>query len=321
MNFELLKDLINQHSVRWNEENMENFLINFAKKYNLSFTHNKGYGVVIWNPNSKIYCMAHIDEVWWVVTNIRNKKIKFKWIWRVKPNMFTGRLIEIKNKKNELINWLVVWKKPLKIDYERFWDLSILICENDLNKISIWDFLRYKSNFIETKDSIFWTSLDNRIWVFVLLEYILENIKNKEIFENMAFCFTTEEEIKNKWAKYYMNKYFPKIMLIFDVIPESFISKNYSTNTFILKKTIDYNLDYYFLKILSWFSNISYIESNSKLLKNSEPYQYQKITWWKAINIMCPLYNYHNENYFVEKKSLYNFFIFTKKIIEEIFNI
>jgi putative aminopeptidase FrvX len=57
----------------------------------------------------------------------------------------------------------------------------------------------------------------------VLLEYILINKNNKELFEKVAFCFATEEEIKNKGAIFFMKKYLPQNILIFDVFPECFI--------------------------------------------------------------------------------------------------
>ncbi|MDR1945055.1 MAG: hypothetical protein LBQ59_03045 [Candidatus Peribacteria bacterium] len=57
----------------------------------------------------------------------------------------------------------------------------------------------------------------------MLLEYILINKNNKELFEKVAFCFATEEEIKNKGAIFFMKKYLPQNILIFDVFPECFI--------------------------------------------------------------------------------------------------
>ncbi|MDR1945056.1 MAG: hypothetical protein LBQ59_03050 [Candidatus Peribacteria bacterium] len=86
---------------------------------------------------------------------------------------------------------------------------------------------------------------------------------------------------------------------------------------FIIKETPDYKLSSFYEEILNSFEKISYIESKKdKILENSEPYKYQKITSGKAINILCPIYNYHSGSYFLEKEALENFSLFSKKIID-----
>ena len=318
MKYDILKELSALHSVSWNEYLIENYIWEFACKNKIPYEISPWYGTLIWNPNAKLYLVAHIDEVWWIITWKQWEFLKFNGIWRVHPDMFVGRIVEIKTKSWEIVEWIVVGNVPLKVDYVRFWDLRIVLDKADFAKVQKWDFLRFKYYYDEKKNSIFASALDNRLSVFTLIEYISKHKKNKKLFEKIAFCFATEEEIHNKWAKYYMENFKPKDILILDVCPESFIEKWKCNNwTFILKKTPDFELDSYFTKILKKYDNFTYTSSSSPLLKNSEPYQYQKITGWKAINIVCPVYSYHSWVYFVEKEALENYADFVEKFILE----
>lgn len=316
MKLDLLKELTQIHSVSGNEWNMENFLVDFAKRNNFKYIHDKWYWVVIWNPLASIYCIAHIDEVWGVIISKKDWNIKFRWVGRVYPDMFVWRDVEILTKNNVTIPWIVLWTKPLFTWYKRFWDLKVFVWNKDYEDVSVWDYLRWPEKFVDRWDAIFANALDNRIWVFALLSFILNN---KTLLDKVAFCFATEEEVKNKWAKFYMNKYLPKDILIFDMVPSSLLAKwQYSTDTFILESSLDYSLNKDYKAILKKYDNVSYINSKNRLLKNSEPYQYQKITWWIWMNILCPILNYHSWTYLLEKKSLENYLNFSYGIIKGI---
>lgn len=301
---EIIKNFINISAISWFESDIEKYIYDICNKKWIKSTIFPWFWICVWNPNSKNYVFAHSDEVWWKIIEVWDK-IKFEWIWRVKPSMFIWRDIEI-IAENKKIPAIVVWKIPLKIDYQSFDELEVIVCESDKKYLKIWMSLRYKTNFIETNSSIFSTSLDNRISISMLiylLDFFIEELNSWKI----CFCFAWEEELKNKWALFFINTFKPEKFIIPDVFPMSFLWENKLTDkSIILRETLDYKINKDIEKL---FINKSFlfIDSNLDLLKRSEVSQYENIYWWTWISIGISVLNYHNWTYFTSKKCLKNF--------------
>ncbi len=313
----LLKELVSIPAVAWYEYQLEEWLVNFANIHSIPYIRESWYGVVMWNPYAQCACMAHIDEVWWRITEISGNILKFEWVGWVNPSMFVGRDIEIISSQGWIVCWLVVWDEPLRVAYDFFSDLTIVVDSSEISQIQVGDSLRYRTRFTETQESIFATTLDNRVWVLALLEIIKKNLwAEKDIFfDNTAFFFATEEEIKNKWWLYFVEKYRPKFLVIPDMIPQSFLENSPSELPVVLKKSSDYQLSPVYTSILDDL-NIEYLESDFWLLNNSEPAKYERVNSMSCIGIALPTYNYHHGTYFITKKLLWDF-IFTVSIVLE----
>jgi putative aminopeptidase FrvX len=315
----LLQELVMIPAVAWYESPLEEWLVDFAKKYWLPYIRESGYGVVIWNPLSKYACMAHIDEVWWKITKISDNILQFEWIGWVKPAMFVGRDIEIISSNWNIIYWLVVGPEPLKVAYENFSELTVIVDSKQISQIHVGDSLRFRAQFTETPESIFSTTLDNRVGVLALLEIIKKQAvwENYEFFDETAFFFATEEELKNKWWLYFVEKYRPKFLLIPDMIPHSFLENWPSSFPVILKKSPDYNLSPIYIPLVEDLQ-IQYLESNFELLKNSEPAKYERANNMSCIGIALPTYNYHHGTYCITKKLLWDFISTISTILERV---
>ncbi len=301
---ETLKDFINIPAISWFESEIEKYIWDICDKKWIENHIFPWFWICVWNPKSKNYVFAHTDEVWWKIVKIWDE-IKFEWIWRVKPNMFIWRDIEI-IAENIKIPAIIIWKTPLKIDYQNFDELEIIVCETHKKYLKIWMSLRYKTNFFETKSSIFSTSLDNRISVSILiylLDFFIEDLNSWKI----CFCFAGEEELKNKGALFFINKFKPEKFIIPDVFPMSFLWENKLIDkNIILKETLDYKMNQDIITLLK-NKNFLFIDSDLDLLKRSEVSQYEKIHWWIWISFWIPVLNYHNWTYFTSKKLIKNF--------------
>lgn len=293
--FTILKELIKVPGVAGFEGLVEQYISNFAKDNKLPYEEYPWYGIVIWSPTAPVYCMAHIDEVGGKI--IHNwDTIQFIWIGRVYPNMFVWRNIEIVTDSGP-VSWLVLWKKPLFLRYKKFEDLFIVVDEKEKYKIKKDDPIRYYPHREKSKNNLMATSLDNRISIAQLLMYITDRCKNKkDLFKNIAFVFPTEEELDTKWGIFFVKKYKPKYTYVFDMLPHSLAMNASLEKPIVLEKTLDYKLD---PKVKEMFAtyDVDYINSKSKWLKESEPMQYEKLSWGKSVNVMIPLYNYHHGDY------------------------
>lgn len=308
MNLKLLQELISIPAVAGDETSLEKWLIQFAKTWGIPYTYEPDYGVIFWNPSAPYACMAHIDEVGWKINDINTGRIRFEWVGWVNPSMFVGREVEIITRQYEKIPGLVVGPEPLRVAYESFDDLEIIVSPQDIEKVTPGDTLRYRSTWVDTGDAIFATTLDNRVGMLALISLILSEVSlwNMDFFSDTAFFFATEEELKNKGWLYFVQKYTPKYLIIPDMIPMSFLSEGLGSRTIILQKSLDYTIDDQLQGVIRGL-DIDLLISEFDLMKNSEPAKYERVSGTRCVSVSLPTYNYHHGSYFVTKQTLKHF--------------
>ena len=297
--YALLKELTFVPAVWGFEEKMITYLENFAQEHWIAYTVFPEDWIVLWNLDAPTYATAHIDEVGAYITYCGDQWIHFDWVWWVSPSMFIWRDIEIYTEK-WIVEWVIVsW--PLITDVASYRDLTVLVDEDDKEKIQRWDQIRLKTVRRETAKSIFASVVDNRLWVAQLLHHMLERWLEKVQSWKLAYCFTTQEEVRNKWAiKLLMaleNK--PKMLIINDILPFGKTTTLPMDTWSILVKTQDYEINKTLIKDLPNQSNTLTVEND--YMNRSEAMQLWNITWWDTIHFFSPIYNYHHGTYFFEK--------------------
>jgi len=296
-----LQELISIQAVSAKEKELIKYLWERSKKRSLQTTIDPEHWVIIWNPEAETYVMAHIDEVGWVITYSWEDWIHFDPVGWLPLSAFIWRDIEIST-SHWLIPWLII-SSPLQTQASEVTELNIIVDPQDIASISWGDTFRFKTHWIERETMLFSSVLDNRLWVAQLLVYI--DLIDAEKLSNVAFCFSTQEEVRNKWAIKLLQKYKPKKMIIFDILPYWLID-NLPMNTLaITHRTPDYIRSALRDNKLESSKYFDITVSNDELLR-SEAMQFENVTWWVALHLFTPIYNYHMWTYAVLKQNIYS---------------
>lgn len=284
------------------EEQIVRYIEDFAKQYSVEYTLFPGDGIVLGSIEAPLWTTAHVDEVGAYISYNWPEWIHIEWVWWVSPSMYIGRDIEIYTQK-WIVEWIII-AKPLITQVDSFRDLTILVDPDDKKNIKRWDQLRLKTIRNEKEKSVFSSVVDNRLWVVQLLHHVLYEWKDCLAAWKIAYCFTTEEEIRNKWAVKLFSalEKKPWMLIINDILPYGKMPDMPMSRPLILIKSNDYviseevkntiDIDYFPMMIDDWSMN------------RSEAMQLWNITWWNTIHFFTPIYNYHHWTYFFEKKHI-----------------
>ncbi len=299
-----LQELIHIPSVCGFEQPVIDYIYNRWVQNNLP-THKYDWcWVILWNPEASTYYIAHIDEVGGRVSYVDDNMIHVESKWRISPSMWIGRDIEIIT-KDGIIPALVSSPNLLSMEQQDIHNLHVSVDPTHRSKIQRGDPIRYKPMFQDLPASILATGLDNKLGVVVAMELALKN-KDTDFLKHNAICLCGQEEDKNQWAMYFMQKFMPKREIILDISPMNNEIPNNPHQALFISKTADYELATEYVKLCeqAWFENI---QTTLWILNRSEAMQYQNQTKWVAINLNIPVYNYHLWSYFVYKDAIMHF--------------
>ncbi len=297
----LLKKLVTIPALAGNETKLIRFLQQRAKKRWLSSTVCNNHWIILGNVHAPTYVMAHIDEVGARIIYAKDNILHLEWIGRVTPSMYVWRDIEIHTKQGVVI-WIIVGK-PLETQVASFSDLKIILANGDYKKVAWWDTVRLRTVWEESDDMLFASVLDNRLWVAQLLWSIEEMLKNWVDITHLARCFSTQEEVRNEWGIRILQKYMPQKTIIVDMIPYGLWDDMVMDSINILNSTSDYSRAVFRNGLLQWVTYSS-IDITTDEMNRAEAMQFEAITWWEALHVFTPMYNYHHGTYALDKQVL-----------------
>lgn len=227
LNYETLKKLNNIFACSRFEGEILDFIKENLKEKGLSFQETPFGDLYVGRENSRLMLAAHIDEVGLLVTNFfGDGYLQVQPIGWVKPEMVSGRDIELRSEKGDVVPGIIVYDKALKIKEVGDWDTIKLDIgaknDNDCQQMGIIIPTQgtYKKVYYETKDKVFGSALDNRLGVFLLLSLLSEN--PQIIQKGIGFGFTTSEEAGFEGSKSLANFVKPEYVCVVDVIPHSY---------------------------------------------------------------------------------------------------
>ncbi|SHH20290.1 M42 family metallopeptidase [Thermosipho atlanticus] len=207
MNIDRLKELCLIPGISSREEKIREKIIQNLnpRKYYVDKIGNlvirKGTG------NKKILLMAHMDEIGFLITSIKeNGNLILRKVGGIPDEIIQSRYIEIVT--NEKIIQGVIGAVPphLKKDnvsFELVGNVGLNTKEDVLNiGINIMDYAVFKKNFINIGNYISCRALDDRFGCFVLEEVY----KNSSPKNEVIFAWTVQEEIGLKGAKALSNE-------------------------------------------------------------------------------------------------------------------
>jgi putative aminopeptidase FrvX len=309
-NLSLLKKLVTIPALAGDESILIRFLQQRAKKRWLASTVCPNQWIILGNVHAPTYVMAHIDEVGVRIIYAKESTLHLEWIGRVTPSMYIWRDIEIYTKQG-IVRWIIVGK-PLETQIASFLDLKVILAPSDYKKVAWWDTVRLRTVREESEEMLFASVLDNRLWVAQVLWSIEEMLQKWIDISHLARCFSTQEEVRNEWAIRILQKYMPKKMIIIDMIPYWLRDNIAMDSVHILESTLDYKRA---TSRDSLVQSIDYtpIDLVTDHMNRAEAMQFEAITWWEALHVFTPMYNYHHGTYALDKRVL---FICTERIIQ-----
>jgi endoglucanase len=149
----------------------------------------------------KTYIFAHVDKVGYMVSEKTNHSVK---------------VVALKKKKNvQEKNWPVtIYGKESVfglLSQEKSKDyLQIKLKKEELNKISIGDFIALAPNFCVKNNTVISQGLDNKLGILCAIEVFKKS-------KNIGLIFTVQEETTKLGAKYAALSLKPKAVIILDV--------------------------------------------------------------------------------------------------------
>ena len=200
-----------------------------------------------------------------------------------------------------LIPGLII-AQPLCTQVENWSDLQVLVDPQDKKKIQRGDSLRLKTVREERKETLFSSVLDNRVGMVQLLMHGFTNNWQAIKQGKLCYCFTTEEEIRNKGAiKLFSsleNK--PGMVCVVDIFPHGLIDDLPMDKSAILHHSADYHIDSETQRFVSNFDHYPIVDSVFAVTR-SEAMQIGNITQGKTLSYYTPVYNYHHGTYMMNK--------------------
>jgi putative aminopeptidase FrvX len=136
-----------------------------------------------------------------------------------------------------------VGKDPLVTGYDNWRDMQIVVDDAERDLVFVGDSVRPHHQWLLGPRSLQATILDNRIGVAQLLLVAHERQNLNRNRNDIALCFCTEEEVRNKGALYYMQTYKPQKLIIPDICPQSLVPEMDMHRCAVIGKTDDFVLD------------------------------------------------------------------------------
>ncbi|MDK2885885.1 MAG: hypothetical protein PWP54_443 [Thermosipho sp. (in: thermotogales)] len=207
LNLERLKELCLIPGISSREEKVRQSIINYLNPE--EFFVDKIGNLVIKreNHNKKILLMAHMDEIGFLITSIKeNGELILRKVGGITDDIVQSRFIEIiteNGKINGVIGSVPPHLKNDNINFELVADVGF----NNKNQvlelgIKIMDYAVFKKDFYNIGNYISCRSLDDRFGCYVLEEVF----KNSDPKNEALFAWTVQEEIGLKGAKALSNE-------------------------------------------------------------------------------------------------------------------
>ena len=199
---ELLKYLAQASAVSGNEENIIDYIKNYAKEFSDEvYTDTLGNLIVHKSgKGKKLMLCAHADEIGVMVTFIdENGFLRFAPVGGVDVNTVLNRRVKFSNGHIGVISCenSIDVKKDLNFS-KLYIDIG---CTDEISaseKVSIGDVAVFDSEFVSTGCRFMGKSLDNRAGVYVLMN-VLKNC-TESVFDTY-YVFSVQEEIGLRGAK------------------------------------------------------------------------------------------------------------------------
>lgn len=326
MNIQLLKTLTQTHAVTGDTSCMKDVFKKELKKRNIKYSEN-GFGTIIFgnqkNPN--ILFASHIDEVGFQITEIEaNGKIRFLPVGWVFTNRVDHAPVYI-YANGTYIPGLIIHEEELKAqNILDFHNLYIDIGEDSKEAVMNMGIHRgmmgsFAKNFVETKNSIIASSIDNKISQFALFEVI---DKNPHVIKDYMFAFVTDEEMQDHSANGICHTYKPDLAVVLDYCPthqklgfgdilgeiNSGPMVMYRGGYYIINEKVRH---YFEDKIKTPFQK-GFLSSNT--LPQLEPSNFEDNGHTVAVNVCITSRGYHGAAYITRKKDIEDYI----QILEEI---
>jgi len=235
----LIKELTNFHAPTGKEKGIFDLIKKHTKGYvDEIYLHEKSNSIVLYKKGSSNFSLmleAHVDEVFFVVTDIdKDGFIKF-YSRSIDPKILPGSLVIVHGRK-DLTG--VIGIKPYHLVKEgeehkaySFDNLYIdlgLSADELKELVSIGDYITFKEDFSKLGNYYVNKSCDNRIGVYVVIEVLKRLKKIKHEFDIYG-VLASQEEFTGLGAITSTFSIFPDLAIVFDVTfaTQSGVSSNY----------------------------------------------------------------------------------------------
>lgn len=319
LNYQLLKDLCQVHSVTGDTQQIVKYLINYLKKNKIKF-HQDSFGTILaGNLKAKKMFAAHIDEVGFQVTKIEESgKIRVLPVGWVFANRLDHAVVYLDingaRKNGVILHEEILKEENIKSFNSLYLDLGYESRE-EVESVGVKPGMTgsFQREFIENGKSIIAAGIDNKISVWTILALIEEN---RNVLKDNLFAFTTDEEMQDHSANGLCFKYQPDVVYVLDYCPihESLGKAEtlgesgkgslvmYRGGQYILHPEIR---DFFENKIKAKFQK-GFLSSDT--LPSLEPNNFEDNGHTKAVNVCIPAFGYHGSAYSVRKVDIENFY-------------
>lgn len=327
MDFGLLKQLINQHSVTGDSEEALKFITDYLNSNNIHFVVQNNGTIIAGNcQNPNILLSAHYDEIGFQITKIQEDgRVKFLPIGWIFPNRLSHQQIYIKTKSQKVLGLVLPYAELKAENISDFSDLYIYLgtdSKNGVIKTGVREGQTgtFTKEYFEDDEKIIAGSLDNKICVALMLEIAS---KNKEFLQDNALAFVHDEEMEDHGANGLQNTLKPKLVVVLDYCPvhhklgnEDHIEYQ-SGKPIIMYRGGNYIIHEQVRNILEENFEEQYTKGflSNKTLPILEPSNFENNGATLAFNLCLPAFGYHGKYYLVNKKDIFGTERFLQKFV------
>lgn len=317
INTRSLQNLCSVHSVVGDTTGIINYLQKELQKRKIK-SQITDFGLLVFGntKNPKTMMSAHVDEVGFqIVKRNENNTFLVKKAGHVDAVMLNNAPVYIQTAKSQIDGMFYPHKDLGDNKPDNYTEIFLDTMESD--KISVGDFGSYKRQFFDNNEKIMATGLDNKMGAEMILELVDENPK---LLKDVLFAFVTEEEITYDCIGGLSALYKPQYALVLDMMPNNQTSPNkvevlpeFGKGPGIILAMHSYNLHPLIReklkKVKTPYQNII-VDINFP----PEPEAMQRNGVTKGINILLPMFGWHNSMYTMYKKD----FLDMKKFVLEL---
>ena len=214
LDLDLLKTLLSIQAPSGRENNISSFIISVIPEDVFDYELDLMGNLIVFDKekgidSNTLFLSAHMDEIGFVgYKTVDNRLFVFSQT-KMSSESIIGKRIKCLNGISGVVQNI--------IDENGSELLYIELDEKTKSEeLSLPIFATFAPGFEKEKDLIRSKSLDNRIGCYILLEFMKLNVRKKL---NVAFVFTTQEELGNRGAKYLLKKYSFNHIINIDTTP------------------------------------------------------------------------------------------------------
>lgn len=325
MDYSLLKSLTQVHSVTSDVVRIKNFVKETLKNLNVEFFED-GFGTIIAGKfTSEVMLTAHLDEVGFQVVKIEeNGTIKILPIGDVSPNLLNNAVVYIQAEQKQIPGVIfssnILRENNIEVFSDFFLDIGTTSrSETEALGIRAGQTGTYQKEFFIQNESIFASSLDNKISVFALLK-IIES--DPTFLDRVFIAFHIDEEMQNHSANSLTVQFKPEFAVNLDYFP---VHQRPGDNDLFANtgegSTIFYRGGYHIIheeirKRLDKLTDITRGFISSTTMQSLEPQNYENNGRTKAVNLNIPARGYHGGVYSVRMRDVEHFIESIKKVVD-----